>query len=725
MQPEALQALDLCHPARSVVFRALAASIRPQRKLTVAEWAAARRIISAESGSRYTGQWRHDRAPHLVGIMDALGPDDPAEDVVFVKSAQVGGSEVGINFFGYVVEQDPGPVMIVLPSHDEAIKYVRVKLQPTIDETPSLRSRVLELTTRTERGSTASYKRFRGGFAQVTFAGSSKGLQMLSARYTIGDEVSEWPAEAGERGDPVAQLKARTEIYERDRKRLWVSTPALLGSCRITADYQRSDMQRRYVPCPHCGAYQVLRFERLKWQSETWPHRAWFECAANGCVIEHLDKHAMMQAGVWIATAAGHGQPKAQDGADEAEINGNVDEENSEPEETGPGDVIEAADLARWQARQVPVRVRGFHIWRAYSLFSGWDAIVAEYLEAKASGHDRLKVFSQQVLGDAWEDKGDAPDAEKLHLSRVIELKRGQLPMNGPVVLTGATDVQGNRLEWAVWGWSEGMTRWLVDWGVIPGDPHDAGTWVAHTAMMQARRYGLGGGEIGVDAWAIDSGYASHAVYNYTRGRPGVFAIDGREGRTDPFVGTPKKVDVKYNGKRIPRGAMLWPLGTFALKSDLYSAVRKAIHHAEARSAAAGADAVWAPGSMILPAEVDLAYAEQLTSEHLKQVETKSGQIVRRWEKLTGRPNEALDIACYARAMAHHLRLDRLKPEQWALLRAERFGTEMADNPQQEMFGGPIAPPIAPPVAAPAADQGNGPGSGAQQRGRKMRGRVR
>ncbi|WP_417627064.1 phage terminase large subunit family protein [Pararhodobacter aggregans] len=687
MRPEAL---DLCHPARPVVFKALAEAIRPQKRISVPEWAEARRVISSESGARHTGRWRHDRAPHLIGIMEALGPEDPAEDVVFIKSAQVGGSEVGINFFGYVVEQDPGPVMIVLPSHDEATKYVRTKLQPTIDETPSLRRRVLELTTKTERGSTASYKRFHGGFAQITFAGSSKGLQMLSARYTIGDEVSEWPAEAGERGDPVAQLKARTEIYERDRKRLWVSTPGHLGSCRITADYERSDKQRRYVPCPHCGAYQLLRFDRLKWESDGWPHRAWFECAANGCVIDHMDKHGMMQAGVWIPTAG----------------------------DDGPGDVIAAEDLPRWQARVVPTRVRGFHIWRGYTLFSSWDSIVAEYLDAKRAGHDRLKVFSQQVLGEAWEDKGDAPDAEKLHKSRVTELARGVLP-HGPVVLTGATDVQGNRLEWAVWGWSEGMTRWLVDWGVIEGDPYDAGTWVRHTAMMEARRYRLGaGGEIGVDAWAIDSGYASHAVYNYCRGRPGVFAVDGRDGRTEPFIGTPRKVDVKWNGKRVPKGAVLWPVGTFALKSDLYASIRKAIHHAEARSASPEEVTPWAPGSMILPGDVDLAYAEQLTSEHLAEIETKSGQIVRRWEKLTGRPNEALDIAGYARAMAHHLRLDRLTPDQWAQLRLERFGNAPPDDPQGDLFEVAVAAPV---VEAPK-DTKSPEG---QKPGRRVRGRAR
>lgn len=677
-----LEVLDRCAPAASVVFETLATVLRPSPRLSVSAWAERHRVVSAESGSRHPGPWRNARAPHLVEIMDALGPEDPAEDVAVVASAQVGKSETALNFFGFMVTQDPGPMILVLPSHEEAIKYVRTKLQPAIDETPQLRARVLEMSNRTERGSTTSYKRFRGGFAQVTFAGSSKGLQMLSARFTIGDEVSEWPAVAGERGDPVAQLKKRTEIYERDRKRLWVSTPSILGMCRITAMFEQSDMRRRYVPCPQCGAYQVLRFERLKWESETWPHRAWFECSANGCVIGHEHKPAMMAGGVWIPTAG---------------------------EETPP-DAFAAEDLERWRGRAVPSRVRGFHIWKAYSLFSSWDSIVAEFLEAK-SGHERLRVFTQQVLGEPFEDRGDAPDAEQLHARRVTEFRRGTPPI-GPVVFTGATDVQGNRLEWAVWGWSEGMTRWLVDWGVIEGDPADPTTWAAHDRMMEARRYAPGGrGAIEVEAWAVDSGYASQAVYNYVRHRPRLFAVDGRDRRTEPFIGTPRKVDVRWNGRHVPRGAVIWPVGTFALKSDLYAAIRKTI-----RGPGEGGD--WEAGAMILPGDVDLAYAEQLTAEHMVEVEARSGVMTRRWDRLAGRPNEALDIACYARAMAHHLRLDRLGPDDWAQLRAERC-PEGEDEAQGDLFEVRVARP-----STPASPAGDAPRGAAPRRRGRNRGQV-
>lgn len=681
-----LDVLQRCAAAEPIVLTTLAAAMMPPPRMRVSEWAEAHRMVSAESGSRYPGPWRNDRAPHLVSIMDALGPDDPAEDVVFVASAQVAKSEVGVNFFGFVVTQSPGPMIIVLPSHDEAIKYNRTKLQPTIDETPTLRRKVLEMANRSERGSTAAFKRFPGGFAQTTFAGSSKGLQMISARYTIGDEVSEWPQSAGERGDPVEQLKVRTKTFERDRKRYWASTPAIAGTCRITKDYERSDRQRRYVPCPHCGAFQVLKFERLKWEAETWPFRAWFECAANGCVIEHIDKPAMVRAGVWLPTAG----------------------------DDPPPEVFPAEDLPKWAARVVRSRIRGFHIWQAYTLFESWDSIVQQFKDAKGN-HEKMRVFTQQVLGEAWEDRGDAPEAEKLHKTRVIEVRRGKPRITatcGPVVFTGATDVQGNRLEWAVWGWSEGMTRWLVDWGVIPGDPVAPETWAAHSRVMQEARYATeAGGTIEWDAWAIDSGYVSQTVYNYVRGRPRVYAVDGKTGRTEPFIGSPKRMDVKINGKRIPRGVMLWPVGGFPLKADLYSTIRRTLTAGEGVGAEGPAS-----GLMILPGEVDLGYCEQLTAEHLVEKEQRNGVIVKTWEKMTGRPNEALDIACYARAMAYHLKLDRKTPDQWAALRAERVGAGpgTAGASQPDLFeqgvdaGNTATPTTAESPARPAPGVGAG-----------------
>jgi len=186
--------LDPSRVAQAKPFwAAFGEGVRPPDPLSVSAWAEKHRHVAAESGSAYPGRWRNRLVPYLAEVLDTLGLDDPTETVVFMKSAQVGGTECGVNLFGWMVQQEPGPILIVLPTIDEAHKYNKVKLTPAIEASPELRARVLEQVSRDEKSSTALFKRFRGGFAVVTGANSSTGLQMISARVLIFEEVSEYP----------------------------------------------------------------------------------------------------------------------------------------------------------------------------------------------------------------------------------------------------------------------------------------------------------------------------------------------------------------------------------------------------------------------------------------------------------------------------------------------------------------------------------------------------
>ena len=70
----------------------------------------------------------------------------------------------------------------MLPSIEEGQKYNKTKFQPTADATPVLRQKLRDQNSRDESSSTATFKRFAGGFGVITGANSSKGLQMISAR---------------------------------------------------------------------------------------------------------------------------------------------------------------------------------------------------------------------------------------------------------------------------------------------------------------------------------------------------------------------------------------------------------------------------------------------------------------------------------------------------------------------------------------------------------------
>src|SRR5580704_487414 len=174
---------------RQILFDELARLAKPETELTVSEHADRYRVVSPESGSPFPGPWSTNRVPYLREPQDCLHPDHPSRRVTLKFSAQTGKSELGVNWFAYVVDRAPGPMLTVLPTGNEAIKYNRVKIQPTIDASPRIRHRVRPENSRDEGASTTAFKRFAGGFNQITTASSSKGLQMVSIRWLVLDEV--------------------------------------------------------------------------------------------------------------------------------------------------------------------------------------------------------------------------------------------------------------------------------------------------------------------------------------------------------------------------------------------------------------------------------------------------------------------------------------------------------------------------------------------------------
>ena len=114
----------------------------------------------------------------------------------------------------------------------------------------------------------------------MTGANSAVGLRSTPARYIFLDEVDAYPAWADEEGDPVTLAEARSLTFAHRRKVLLVSTPTIRGLSRIELEFEASDQRRFFVPCPHCGHAQWLKFEWLRWNKGQ-PETAAYHC--EGC----------------------------------------------------------------------------------------------------------------------------------------------------------------------------------------------------------------------------------------------------------------------------------------------------------------------------------------------------------------------------------------------------------------------------------------------------------
>jgi phage terminase large subunit GpA-like protein len=642
---------------RQTLLAELARLAKPETELSVSEFVDRYRVVSPESGSPFPGPWRTDRVPYLREPTDCLHPYHPARRVTLKFSAQSGKSEVGVNWFCYIVDRAPGPMLTVLPTGAESVKYNRVKIQPTIDASPRIRHRVRPENSRDEAASTTAFKRFAGGFNQIVTASSSKGLQMVSIRWLVLDELSGYLRDVDGRGSPSSQARARQKAFGDLAKELAISTPGMSGECEISDLFDASDRRRFYIPCPHCGDFGLLKYEAMLAPSPATANRAAFLCDGCGGVLEEGHKPQMLAGGRWVPTWV----------TDDAEPVPSVI----------PAAEIESCAIPPCQGR-VASKQPGYALWSAYSPMELWTDIWKRGQDARAD-QAMLKVFTQQDLGEPYEPKNDTPDWERL-LGARKPWTRGVVPYPASV-LTGFVDVQGNRFEWGLWAWGEGFQGWLVDRGVIAHDYTQDLAWAALDALTARRWPTAAGGEIDVLHWGIDTGAFTQALYDRVGGRHSLLATKG-DNRPSAIPLKKGRVDLRdHSGRKIAgRRLNLAFIGNFDLKLSIYEGLRALV---------AGPDpaGMYRPGTLHLPDWIGEDELRQLTAEVLidpREYEVgasnkRRGALVktgerREWRKKPHQPNEALDIVVGARALAWGEGAGQLTASEWRERAAKAHG---------------------------------------------------
>jgi phage terminase large subunit GpA-like protein len=618
------------------IRRSWLAGLAPDPTLTVSEWADRHRILSSRAASE-AGPYRTARTPFMRAIMDALSPSSPAQRVVFMKAAQVGATEAGNNWIGFAMHRAPGPFLAVQPTVDLAKRLSQQRIDPLIEESPELRALVMPSRSR-DSGNTILGKRFPGGQLILTGANSAVGLRSMPARWVFLDEVDAYPGDLDGEGDPIALAEARTISFGHRSKVFLASTPTIKGLSRIEREYEMSEQQRYHVPCPHCGGMQWLQFERLRWEKGQ-PETARYICEHCEEPIAERHKTAMMDeasGACWMPTA-------------------------------------DAETIANAKAAGVV----GYHISGLYSPLGwlSWEEIARGW--EQAVGNDAaMKTLKNTVLGETWQEKGEAPDWQRLY-DRREDWQLGMAP-EGVLVLTGGADVQRDRIEIDVWGWGRNLRSWLVDHIVIEGDTARPEIWAKLTEFLNTTWPHEGGANMALARMAIDSGdgVTTDAVYSWVRsvGRGQVIAVKGVAGfdRSTPVDG-PTYVETTEGGRKLRRGVQLWKVAGAVFKSETYRFLR--LNAPTEEDIAAGSE--WPTGYIHIPKGTPAEWMKQLTAEQLMTIKTRQGFQKLEWQKTRDR-NEALDCRVYARASAWLMGLDRWDDRRWEQLE-EQINTGRVD----------------------------------------------
>lgn len=586
----------------SFVGRVFATAVRPNDPITVSAWADKHRRLTAKGASE-PGPWRTSRVPFLREIMDCLSSQHIAKEVIFVKSTQVGGTEVGLNWIGYVMDHAPGPMLAVLPTVEVGMRWSKQRLASMIGASERL-SRIIAPSNSRDGGNTTSMKEFAGdGMLIIGGANSAASLSSMPIKYLLLDEVDRFPIEVEDEGDPVDLAEARTTTFPR-RKIFKISSPTIESLSRINKDWKKSDQRRYHVPCPHCNAMQPLIWDNLTWPEDA-PDKAAYRCVDCTALIEEHQKTWMLENGAWVA--------------------GHPDRE-----------------------------VAGFHINALYTpigLGKTWVDHAKRYLEVK-SDPIRLKVFTNTVLGECFEDETEKLDWQELK-ERAEPYALRTIPV-GCLFLTAGVDVQKDRVEIFIRGFGEGGQRWVIDWHYIQGDPTRDEIWQTldeYLAKSLTNSFGI---SMRLAAVGVDSGYLTQDVYNFCRARRhrNIYAVKGAHGFTQQLLKRPTKQEFKRNGSSIKAGAEVYQVSSTTAKQHLYARL--------------ASDRKQPPQHRLehFSHELPEDFYMQLTAEVFDPNK-------RLYIKLKDRRNEALDTSNYAEAIAHHpvVRVHAMREADWKKLR--------------------------------------------------------
>ena len=587
-------------------------ALEPPEDLTVSEWAEKYRRLDPKT-SPEPGAFRNARTPYTREPMDAMG--DPAvRKVTLLFGTQTGKTTCLENFVGWSIHLDPGPIQITYATKEDAKAISRKRYQVLINGTPVLKK---YKTSNADDFGLLDYGLIN---CNIKFAWSNSPSRLSSdpIRKNICDEIAKYSGFAGREANPVDLAEERTKNFP-DATTVLASTPVLEDDASWTA-YMEGDQSQFYVPCPHCGWFQILKKDQVKWPTGCGhvevlrDELAWYECEHCGEILGDADKVRMLGPGRWLPNYEGAGAPLS------------------------PPEFFERLTDVKYGS------IRSFHL---NSLFSPWvsfSKFAAKWLAAK-NQPETLMNFVNSWLAEPWVDKSVEIKPEYL-TTLCLDYGEATVP-DGALVLTAGIDVGKDVFYYVIRGWGYGEESWMIQAGTL-------GSWAQVKRKMYDTYFQRAGGSderIGVRLACIDSGYLTDEVYEFCHLHSDrVWAIKGQADMQGEFFRV-KKIDKNpKTGKSYTDSRLLRTLDVNVFKDKINRMIYP------------GSDG--GGNKWHLHANVSDRYLIHMSSERkifIKGGRPGSGKYV--WTQKKGVPNHYLDCEVYLTAAAHMIGVPQLQPE--------------------------------------------------------------
>ena len=596
----------LANPER-LAWAALAAALTPSPPVDYLAWAV-QHISFTKRESSEPGPYNPRRFSYFSEILRALSPSDPCRIVTLAKSAQLGGTVLANIYTLGSMHMDPGDLMYVHPTENNAVRWSKMKLRPMLRATTALGGVFPERSR--DGGDSTLYKERADGLGAILISGanSAASLSQVTMPRQIQDDLSKW--EINSAGDPEMQADSRSRSVAQ-AKIFKISTPTVAPGCRITRNFEAGSQEHLHVPCPHCDAMQVLEWgNMLACLDEDRPEEAHFTCTACAEPIREAHRVGMLARAEWVSA-----NPK----------------------------------MKRLH--------RSFHLWSALSFLQSWTQIALEWIKAKGDPAAE-QVFLNDTCGLAYKAQGESPPWEGLRdRAAASHYPRGTAP-RGALGLTLGIDCQVDRVEWQLVGWGRDLRRFVVDYGVVPYHISDLRAHELLTALVGASWPTEEGGRIPVELSAIDGNAWTEEVWGWARKHPStrVIMVRGASQENAPLLASVRR-ERDARGNLLKYSKRFYNFGASTLKMRLYRLLGEADPAAR--------------GHVAFPRGLDDEYFRMLTAEKRVAV-SRLGFEVYRWKKDDGQANEGLDTMNQAEAAAMKLGFPAMAESLWARREADR-----------------------------------------------------
>lgn len=524
----------------------------PRSKPPVDLWCDENRTLPSEGvGAAQSGRWDTSLTPYLREPL-RRSTDPEVREIAFVKSTQIGATELLICIVLYTIVVLGKSLLYVYPNAAKGRKFNERRLVPAIRLCPPA-ARLLAMGG--AKAATAEAVKLGSNLIWFGYTGSADSLRGDPVGTVLDDEIDAFDY-SGE--DPIENGRSRQTTFSDSL--MWnVSTP-MDDQSGIQLMYDTADVRWTYMtPCSKCGAFsELFDFSMIQWigglktDPQTAAANCWLKCPCCEKRINLDDHRWMIQHGIYIT----QGEEIISDGS----ILETLDVETRELKEDcemlskigGDGfrrlfheEQVEHAEHAEdgYSEESVRYGVRivgeqshgprhGYRICTMQSLVSAEGIRGLVYDFVKADGQPSATWWRDR-MGQSPSTKGQRVETHNIRLLCAGPEEGGHSFGQCPpwtIALFGAVDCQKDCIKVLVYAFGAmGKQRALVWSEIIPrreelkfADVQERLIDIGSFPVIGARR-------TLTPRWFIDSGFWTHQVYDLVR------ALQDQTGR-DRFI---------------------------------------------------------------------------------------------------------------------------------------------------------------------------------------------